>query len=314
MSPSADISDSNSDPRDNPSKQSSSKTNGHSTRGQQDERTGASSRALISRLLDDVSLDHTGAPILACCFISGICDSVAFNATGTFASMQTGNTIFLALGASHLPPNQPTLWLRALVSIVSFWAGCFLFAQFHRWTKRPQRKLVLATSFLIQTLFIVLSAALAQSRVLIPSFGKTNLSSHLNEHELSIREAEENDARTLVPLALLAFQFGGQIVSSRVLGINEVPTNVLTSLYCDLLSDPLLMAGWKGGKGNKKRDRRVVAIILLIVGGVAGGWLQRSEAGMSAALWIAAGIKGAVTVGWLFWRGREPKLEPKNGV
>jgi len=113
---------------------------------------------------------------------------------------------------------------------------------------------------------------------------------------------EENDARTLVPLALLAFQFGGQIVSSRVLGINEVPTNVLTSLYCDLLSDPLLLVGL--GR-NKKRDRRVLAIVLLIAGGVVGGWLQRSAAGMSGALWIAAGIKGVVTVCWLFWRREE---------
>ena len=113
---------------------------------------------------------------------------------------------------------------------------------------------------------------------------------------------EENDARTLVPLALLAFQFGGQIVSSRVLGINEVPTNVLTSLYCDLLSDPLLLVGL--GR-NKKRDRRLLAIVLLIAGGVVGGWLQRSAAGMSAALWIAAGIKGVITVCWLFWRREE---------
>ncbi|KAM7185603.1 Protein of unknown function (DUF1275) domain containing protein [Naviculisporaceae sp. PSN 640] len=224
--------------------------------------------------------------------------------------MQTGNTIFLALGASHLPPNQPTLWLRALVSIASFWAGCFLFSQFHRRTKHPQRKLVLAASFLIQTLFIVISAALAQSRTLIPAFGKTSLPSHLSEHELALREIDENDPRTLVPLALLAFQFGGQIVSSRVLGINEVPTNVLTSLYCDLLSDPLLLARYNGGKGNKKRDRRIVSIILLIVGGVIGGWLQRSEAGMSAPLWIAAGVKAAVTLGWVFWKGRLTEKKP----
>lgn len=293
--------------------------------------------SLATRLLDDASLSHTDIPILACCAISGICDSVAFNATGTFASMQTGmpfhtlpsastqtnmakqtgNTIFLALGASHLPPNQPTLWLRALVSIASFWAGCLLFSQLHRLTHHPKRKLVLAISFLVQTIFIIIPATLAQSRTIVPSFSKTSLSTHLTEAELSVREMEENSATTLIPLALLAFQFGGQIVGSRVLGINEVPTNVLTSLYCDLLSDPFLLVGL--GR-NKKRDRRVLAIVILVAGGVVGGWLQRSSAGMSGALWIAAGIKGVVTVCWLFWRGESKGdgdaagAEKKGGV
>ncbi len=66
-----------------------------------------SRRSFLARLHDDVSLSYADIPILACCMVSGLCDSVAFNATGTFASMQTGAS------SSHHPPSHhnplPTL-------------------------------------------------------------------------------------------------------------------------------------------------------------------------------------------------------------
>jgi hypothetical protein len=253
-------------------------------------------RSWVGRLRDNVDIAHVDLPVLACCTVSGLCDSVAFNATGTFASMQTGNTIFLALGAARLPANQPNLWLRALVSIVSFWAGCFLFSKSRH--LHPQRKATLALSFLVQACFIFIAAALAQSRA-VPSFGMNFLPTTLSDAQTAARDGLEDNPLSLVPLAMLAFQFGGQIVISRILGVNEVPTNVLTSLYCDLLSDPLLMA--PVGK-NPKRNRRVASIFLLVGGGVAGGWLQRSRGGMSAVLWIAGGIKVVIALVWLAWR------------
>lgn len=155
----------------------------------------------------------------------------------------------------------------------------------------------------MQSLLILASAALAQSGA-VPAFALTNLGSEVSE---AARVSLETNELTLAPLALMAFQFGGQIVTSRVLGFNEVPTNVLTSLYCDLLSDPLL---WAPMGGNVKRDRRVTAIILMIVGGILGGWLQRSSAGMPAALWIAGAVKVAISVAWLCWKGKAlPKTE-----
>ncbi|KAH8886345.1 hypothetical protein GQ53DRAFT_750616 [Thozetella sp. PMI_491] len=265
----------------------------------------ADHRSWLSRVRDDISLSYADIPVLACCTVSGLCDSVAFNATGTFASMQTGNTIFLALGASGLPAGQSLLWLRALVSIVSFWAGCLAFSKSRHF--HPQRKATLSLSFLIQAAFIFIAAALAQTRT-VPSFGEARLPTVLSEVQEAAHAAEENSALSLIPLALLAFQFGGQIVISRILGFNEVPTNVLTSLYCDLLSDPLLLASLSK---NPKRNRRVAAIILSVLGGITGGWLQRSAAGMSAALWIAGGIKVVIALAWISWRSR-PAPEEKG--
>lgn len=100
----------------------------------------------------------------------------------------------------------------------------------------------------------------------------------------------------LLPLGFLAFQSGGQIVTSRLLGFNEVPTTVLTSVYCDLASDPKILK-----RDNVKRNRRIGAVICILVGGIAGGWISRSSAGLSAALWLAAAIKMVIALSWSIW-------------
>lgn len=286
----------------------------------QQETKAAPKPGLMTRLREEINPSHSDLPVLATCFVSGICDSVAFNASSVFVSMQTGefpsdpwthwqvcvaessrltchpgNTIFLALGTANLPYAAETLWLRALVSIVCFWAGCFFFSQSRR--VQAKAKGTLAGSFFIQSAFILIAAAVSQAGV-VPAFGMKSLGTAAAHERLASYETE---SMTLLPVALLAFQFGGQIVTSRVLGFNEVPTNVLTSLYCDLFSDPLIIAPI--GK-NVKRNRRVVAVLLMVAGGIIGAWLQKSKAGMPAALWIGGAIKMFIAVAWLGWKGK----------
>lgn len=43
-----------------------------------------------SSLRDDINLTGADWPILACSFVSGLVDSVSFNAASVFVSMQTG--------------------------------------------------------------------------------------------------------------------------------------------------------------------------------------------------------------------------------
>ncbi|CAK7271585.1 hypothetical protein SEPCBS119000_004681 [Sporothrix epigloea] len=252
-----------------------------------------------SSLSDEIDLSYAYIPLLLYCFVSGISDSVAFNAAGVFVSMQTGNTIFLALGASHLPAGQSRLWLKALISIVSFQAGAFSFAQFRRLSGGSEkRKSLLFATGLLQALLLIIAAALAQAQV-VPAFADRRLSTVA---ESATRTIQANDFVILCPLALLAFGFGGQIYTSRVLGYGEVPTNVLTSLYCDLFSDPKLFAPLRT---NAKRNRRIAAAVLTIVGGISGGWLQRSQGGMPSALWIAAAIKLSISLAWLVWPSKK---------
>lgn len=76
-----------------------------------------------------------------------------------------------------------------------------------------------------------------------------------------------------------------------------MPTNVLTSVYCDLMSDPLLLAPWRD---NPKRNRRAsVVVLMLLIGGIFGEWLSRTDAGMSVALWVAGAVKFGIAVAWV---------------
>lgn len=139
---------------------------------------------------------------------------------------------------------------------------------------------------------------MAQTKV-APAFGYRLLdpSAPLDHHQKLV---DEDYYTVYILIALLAFQSSGQIILSRSLGINEVPSVVVTSLYCDLFSDPKLLAMPLGV--NVKRNRRILAVIFLVAGGILGGWLQRTSAGMSGALWLAASMKFVMGLAWLAWK------------
>ncbi|PMD60948.1 uncharacterized protein K444DRAFT_527671 [Hyaloscypha bicolor E] len=242
-----------------------------------------------SHLGNEISLSHADIPIIACCLVSGLCDSSAYNAWSCFVSMQTGNTIFLALGASGQPTSHPDGWLKSLLSIACFLCGCFCFASTR--LINPKARGTLAASFLLQSICIIVAAALVQAHVVPEPKGL------VTENNLGF------DPYELLPLGFLAFQSGGQIVTSRLLGFNEVPTTVLTSVYCDLASDPKIIA-----LDNVKRNRRAAAVLAILIGGIAGGWISRSQAGMSVSLWVAAAIKSGIAVSWSLWKPKTASL------
>lgn len=262
--------------------------------------TKAKWRSAIQYFNSEIAMEHADIPIIACCLVSGLCDSSAYNAWSCFVSMQTGmiilpsqqslltvagNTIFLALGASGQPTSNPFGWLKSLVSLASFCLGCFVFASTSRVNSKSRG--TLAMSFVVQSVFIIIAAALVQAGV-VPQ-----------PHGLVTESRSKTNLIELLPLGFLAFQSGGQIVASRILEFNEVPTTVLTSVYCDIASDPKLLA-----RDNVKRNRRVAAVMFVLVGGIAGGWISRSKAGMSTSLWIAAGIKLVIALSWSLWKSK----------
>ncbi|KAI9647850.1 hypothetical protein NHQ30_004238 [Ciborinia camelliae] len=242
-----------------------------------------------SHFSEEITLVHADIPIIACALVSGICDSSAYNAWTCFVSMQTGNTIFLALGASGQPISHPYGWVKSLLSIFFFLCGCLFFAQTRHFGAGKCRG-ILSISFLLQGICLIVAAALVQGNVVPEPIGVIAI-----ENEVDFIE--------LIPLAFLAFQSGGQIVTSRILGFNEVPTTVLTSVYCDIASDPKLLA-----KDNVKRNRRVAAVLAILFGGVAGGWISRSSAGLSASFWFAGSIKLAISISWAVWKAKPVTL------
>lgn len=138
-------------------------------------------------------------------------------------------------------------------------------------------------SFIIQASIIVITAALVQGGV---------VSSALDDN--ASRSLTRWDQE--VPIVLLSLQSAGQIVASRALGFNEIPTVVITSLLCDLMADPKLFL-----LQNEKRDRRVIAFVLTLVGAVVGGWVTKATGDIAPILWLAAGIKFIVAFAWGFW-------------
>lgn len=177
-----------------------------------------------------------------------------------------------------IAPRENDRWLRALVSIVSFLLGSFFFARYHRFFS-PKRRWVIVSSYLIQ-LAMVIGAA-----VMVTVGPSTTPQSPIT-------------VWVLVPIALVAFQSAGQAVISRVLKYNSLTSVVLTSLYCDLASDPKLFAPVKE---NPERNRRVLAPTLLIIGAMFGGLWSHSEIGVAGALWTAVTLKFFVVLAWCFW-------------
>lgn len=160
-------------------------------------------------------------------------------AYNTFVSMQTGNTIFVGLGASNQSP-RPYGWARSLTSIGCFVLGSFVFSRLSSMLG-PRRRGTLILSFLVQVAMLIITASLVEAEIISGAPSKT-----LNPNRI--------DWTQEAAIVLLSFQSAGQIVTSRALGFNEIPTVVITSLLCDLVSDTQFFA-----LHNRKRDRRAVA-------------------------------------------------------
>lgn len=201
---------------------------------------------------------------------------------GCLVLTMPGNTVILGLSTAGLPAN-PHAWLTTLVSIVSFLCGAFATFRLSTYVapKGPASNRIVGCSlFVIQGIFILLAAALATPNGLLPQNpGATSRTT---------REPEDviRNIKIVALLPPLAFQSGIQIAASRLLGYNELPVNVLTSTYCDIMGDLKLTA-----LNNVKRNRRVAAVFLLLLGAIASGWLMRSSGGLPSVLWLASGIK-----------------------
>lgn len=145
----------------------------------------------------------------------------------------------------------------------------------------PRRRSTMIISFGIQTAALLATAILIERGVITP---------------------KPEDPRApiewmqILPISLLAFQAGGQICASRILGLDEIPTVVVTTLLCDLLVDPKLTA-----KVNPRRNRRIGAFLALFLGAMTAGGLSKTT-GMASSIWLAMGLKMVITFGWIIWR------------
>ncbi|KAI7199316.1 hypothetical protein D0869_07966 [Hortaea werneckii] len=214
--------------------------------------------------------------LLLCYIITGLLDSSSVQVWGSFVSMQTGNTVYLGLGI--IAPTESTRWIRSGISIGCFCLGSMMFGHFHRYFG-GRKRWVMVTSYGLQVLCMVGAALMVSLGPQTGSGGAVSVWIGL-------------------PLALIAFQSGGQAYTSRVLQYGGLTSVVLTSIYCDLFSDAKLFAALAE---NVERNRRTAAPILLLVGAMIGGVWAHSSIGLAGSLWSAVGLKFLITLGWAFW-------------
>ena len=209
--------------------------------------------------------------------------------------MQTGNTIFIALGASNRN-NHPFIWVRCLFSLFAYCLGTFGFARFHdRWLAPKTRRLTLLLSYAFQAILTIVAVSIIQSGIVgryVPSAVAT-----------SPREQWDS----LVPICLLSLGAGGQIIAARSLGVPEVPTVVVTTMLCELWSDPGLFL-----KRNVGRNRRALGFLLMLVGALTSGWVDKVGNSIQIALWMAAGLKLVCVGAIALWKGEDANEEQKS--
>ncbi|KAF2230078.1 hypothetical protein EV356DRAFT_454679 [Viridothelium virens] len=226
-------------------------------------------------LKHDLTRDWADLPLIFLYFSTGLIDSSSISTWGSFVSMQTGNTVYLGLGIAN--PEESNRWLKALVSIGFFLLGSFCFSSFHRWGS-PLRRWVFVSSFLFQGICVIATAILVT---------------------LDIIDAKTLRWPNVLSIGLLSFQAAGSAIASRQLQYNELPTVVLTSVYCDLAADPLLFTA--KFSEDPKRNRRAIAIVVCLCGAICGGLFAKSAVGLAGALWVSVAIKLIVSVIWYLW-------------
>ncbi|ODM20830.1 hypothetical protein SI65_03883 [Aspergillus cristatus] len=248
-------------------------------------------RGSISRyFLAEINTKWTDGLLIVCCFVSGLVDGLSFDAWGSFSSMQSGNSVFIALGVAGQPAYPAYLWAKSLIALATYLVGNVTFIQVSR-ALNPLRRSTLILSFSVQTAALLAAALLIQ---------------------LDAVDNRPEDPRApiqwmqVLPIALLAFQAAGQIVASRVLSYDEIPTVVLTTLLCDLLVDKdLCQRPWKA---NPKRNRRLAAFLSLFLGAMTAGGLCKLDH-MPAGLWLAMGLKLMITVSFMVWKDNQKAVD-----
>ena len=253
---------------------------------------------------------------------TGMSPSVRALTVFTFSPLLSGNTVFAALGIGGQPKaSHDQQYYKSLTSIAGFCLGTLFFSALHRYptgfAEQPtsRRRLNLILSFFIQTVFIIIAAALvSEDFVSNWPFVSGSFSSGSPQNPSRVPNFLD-----ICPVAILSFQAAGQVTLSRLLAMLDVPTIVLSTLYHDFTADLYsIRTSWTNKNSitsfflgpQRRQATRLACIVALFVGGIIGGEMYKSKAGMAGALWFAAALKLAICFGWLFWKQEEPdKLE-----
>lgn len=223
---------------------------------------------LMEDIREDLLLE---CELLLLSFATGIQDAAAWPDYRCFASNQTGNTLFLAIGVAGLT-NDLYSFPNIGVSLSMFVAGGFVLGQLGNLVG-VRKRLWLLISNLIQTTLVFCALIIQYSRPI-----------------------RQDGPAAVAVIGLLAFSSGGQVAMSRSLKITEITTAMATAAFVDVVVDPDL-----GKLKNRLRNRRVMFLVMLVAGCFVGAFAQREVSSSFPILLCAIG-KALVCVGFLFNR------------
>jgi uncharacterized membrane protein YoaK (UPF0700 family) len=206
--------------------------------------------------------------LLLLSFATGVQDAAAWTDYSCFASNQTGNTLFLAIGVAGLAKNAYS-FQNIGMSLGSFVAGGLVMGQIGNHVGVRKRLWLLTTS-IIQTAMVFIAAAISHSY--------------------------HDSSAALLALFLLAFSSGAQVAMSRSLKIPEITTAMATAAYVDVVVDP----GFLKAK-NRLRNRRVLFLAMLTAGCFGGAFVVKAV-NSTLAIILCGVCKVIVTVAFLFNR------------
>ncbi|KAJ5965595.1 hypothetical protein N7481_012309 [Penicillium waksmanii] len=223
-------------------------------------------------IAEDILLE---SELLLLSFATGIQDAAAWPDYMCFASNQTGNTLFLAIGVAGLA-HDAFSFANIGVSLSLFIAGGFIMGQLGNYFGVRRRLWLLISNF-IQTA-LVFCALMIQYAWPIQRDGPA----------------------ALAVIACLAFSSGAQVAMARSLKITEITTAMATAAFIDVVIDPSLTK-----IKNRLRNRRVMFLVMLTLGCFVGAFAQR-EVSSSFPIMLCAIAKAMVNVAFLFNRPITP--------
>lgn len=205
--------------------------------------------------------------MLALTFSTGVVDAVGYlGLDRVFTGNMTGNIVILGMaltGADDLPIVGPILALVGFV-LGAVLAGRFLRTAEKGWTRRATWLLAVVAGLIVGALIPVLAVS-----------------------------APYPTAAMLTITGILGTAMGMQAGVARHLGVADVTTVVVTSTLVGLGFD-----SWLGRRNGQKWLRRLLAIVLIALGALAGAALLRIHLGygigLAAAITVAVAILGHV--------------------
>ncbi|KAI6142641.1 hypothetical protein BKA82DRAFT_4189337 [Pisolithus tinctorius] len=246
-------------------------------------------------LMQEIDGSRASAPLTAYCFMTGFIDAVCFSAIFVWCAFQTGNSVQLALALARLFNGTHDLSFhladqQALCSVLCFIFGAFI----GRLGDKIGCKTRLWVTFgtFIQTIF-TMAAAIAIWKSGQPSLSDTRA------------DPAWSNALSFVCIGFMSASMGLQGIMGKRLNTQFTTTVVLTTTWCELMTEPQL---FHFRRLVKARDHKVMAILFLFIGGFTGRAIL-DKIGSAGTLGVGTGIRFLITLSWLFV---PTKKTPKN--